>query len=91
MNNTYHGQVRQMWGVDQTKIVGGTIYFSFTKIGTSIQNAPEEIWFLSSKNLLSEKDPAKIQWQLLPEGDHGILPPGILLVVVEWALMFCVH
>ena len=68
-----------MWGVDQVKTIDGTdsVAFGFTKIGTYVQNAPQELWFLRSDNLLTEKNASKVTWKLLPEGDHGILPPGV--------------
>jgi hypothetical protein len=56
---------------------GRTAIVGFTKIGTYVQNAPEELWFLASDNLLADPaDPADIKWRLLPDGDHGLLPPG---------------
>ena len=65
-----------MWTVDQVKTVGSTVYFAFTKIGTYAQSPPEEVWFMSSSNLMTESDPSLITWVLLPEGDHGLAPPG---------------
>lgn len=47
------------------------------QIGGYVQNAPQELWFLASDNLLTETNASKIRWTLLPEGDHGILPPGV--------------
>jgi hypothetical protein len=61
---------------DQTKVRNGTAFFAFTKIGTYTQNPPQEGWFLSSSNLLTETDAAKVTWQLLPDGDHGAAPIG---------------
>ena len=43
-----------------------------------VQNAPQELFFLASDNLLSDPaDAAEIKWRLLPDGDHGLLPPVI--------------
>ncbi len=32
-------------------------------------------WLYRSDNLLTERDPAKLRWNLWPEGDHGIRSP----------------
>ena len=42
-----------MWTVDQIKVRNGVVYFAFTKIGRFVQNPPEEIYILSSHNLLT--------------------------------------
>lgn len=75
--NPFNGSVKLMWCVDQVKTVGDSIVYGFTKIGNPIQNAPQELWFMSSDNLLTEKNASKISWKLLPEGEHGVLPPGV--------------
>ena len=72
--NEWHGSVRVMWTVDQLKVRDGTAYFAFTKIGKYILGPPEEMWVMASDNLLSEPDPARVRWRLLPDGDHGIRP-----------------
>ena len=41
-----------------------------------MQNAPQELFFLISPNLLTAESPEDITWELAPQGDHGILPPG---------------
>eukprot|EP00941_MAST-03F_sp_MAST-3F-sp1_P001473 g1473.t1 len=77
--NSFHGKTNIMWTVDQVKVRNGTVYFAFTKIKTSPINPlvpPEEIFILASSNLLTEKDPEKVKWRLLPEGDHGIRAPA---------------
>jgi len=75
--NTFHGHVRIMWTVDQIKVRDGVVYFAFTKIGRYVQNPPEEVFILSSPNLLTEPDASKVTWRLLPDGDHGIAAPAI--------------
>eukprot|EP00947_MAST-08B_sp_MAST-8B-sp1_P002132 g2132.t1 len=78
-NNSFAGKVKQMWCVDQTKVVGGTTYVAFTKIGSYIQNPPEEVFILSSPNLLTDgvANASAATWNLLPDGDVGLLPPGV--------------
>eukprot|EP00041_Stephanoeca_diplocostata_P023605 m.582544 g.582544 ORF g.582544 m.582544 type:complete len:792 (-) comp22337_c1_seq16:1784-4159(-) len=83
-NNSWDGKVKIMWNVDQVKTVAQQAdssqrwaVYGFTKIGHYVQNAPQELWFMASKNLLTETDASKVEWELLPTGDHGILPPGV--------------
>ena len=85
MNNSFAGRVKLMWTVDQVKLIEGTaadpvdtVIFGFTKIGRYMLNPPEELWFLASDNLRSESDASKVAWRLLPDGDTGLLPPGVV-------------
>eukprot|EP00117_Sycon_ciliatum_P016700 scpid101160/ scgid0848/ len=76
-SNSFSGKVKIMWSVDQAKLdAHDTLYYSFTKIGVYPQNPPEEVWFLASENIMTERDVSKVTWKLLPDGDHGIPPPG---------------
>lgn len=70
--------VQIMWNVDLVKTMtdGKTAIVGFTKIGTYVQNAPQELFFLTSPNLFSEPNASKISWGLVPKGEHGVLPPG---------------
>ena len=77
-NNSYHGKTRIMWSVDQVKVRNGTSYHAFTKIGSLLQAPPEEVWILSSPNLLSDPPIGDVTWNLLPNGPTGILAPGAL-------------
>ena len=67
-----------MWNVDLVKVMndGTTAIVGFTKIGTYVQNAPQELFYLTSPNLFSEPNASKISWGLVPNGEHGVLPPG---------------
>ena len=78
-HNSWNGKVKTMWCVDQVKRIDGTstVIYGFTKIGAYVQNAPQELWFMSSSNLLTERNASKITWNLYPDGDHGLLPPGV--------------
>ena len=73
--NEFHGAVKEMWTVDQTKIRNGVAYFAFTKIGHYLLAPPEELWVLASRNILTERNASKVRWELLPDGDHGVPPP----------------
>eukprot|EP00040_Diaphanoeca_grandis_P019268 m.101663 g.101663 ORF g.101663 m.101663 type:complete len:791 (+) comp27342_c0_seq1:36-2408(+) len=74
--NEWGGNVTIMWTVDTLKVRGGVVYFAFTKIGKYLLGPPEELFVMSSSNLLTARDPDEITWELLPEGDHGIKPVG---------------
>ena len=76
-NNTFQGMTQIFWSVDQIKTTrNGSSLMAYTKIGTYMQNPPEESFFVTSPNVLTEKDPLAIIWNLFPDGDHGIMPIG---------------
>jgi len=84
LHNTFRSSknmtTRIMWTVDHVKIRNKTAYFAFTKIGTYVQNPPEEIFVISSSDLLGplgmENDLSKVSWSMLPENeDHGVRCP----------------
>ncbi len=66
--------VQMFWGICKPQKVGTDVYFSFTKLGKYFMENGEG-WVLRSANILSERDPAKIAWELLPEGEAGIRNP----------------
>ena len=70
MHNSWAGSVKTMWCVDQVKVIDHTTtaIYGFTKIGTYVQNAPQELWFMASDNLLTERNASKIRWKLFPDG-----------------------
>ena len=71
-----NGTTKIMWTTDQAKIRAGKVFIGFTKIGVYPQGPPEEGFILESANILTERDPAKVSWNLLPGGDHGLSPIG---------------
>ena len=66
--------VQMFWGICKPIIVGETVYFSFTKLGRYFLDDGEG-WLFRSDNILTERDPEKIHWEMLPEGEHGIRHP----------------
>jgi hypothetical protein len=72
--NDWQGKVQMFWGIDKPKVVGRDVLFAFTKLRRH-QLIDGEGWFYRSDNLLVEPDPAKVRWQMLPEGDHGLRAP----------------
>lgn len=66
-----------MWEVDHIKrMPNNAVLLAFTKIGTYAVAPPEEIYILYSPNLLTEEDPHKVTWQMLPNRTHGVEAPN---------------
>jgi hypothetical protein len=76
-NNT-KGEVLFFWGVGKPIVHQGSMITGFAKVGrwgipgTMIES---QGCFLKSANILTERDPAKIQWELLPDGEEGLRAP----------------
>ncbi len=72
--NNWQGKVQIFWGIDKPKVVGSDVMFAFTKLGRYMLTNGEG-WLYRSDNILTESDIAKINWELLPEGERGIRMP----------------
>ncbi|CAN5863284.1 hypothetical protein BH23PLA1_BH23PLA1_10280 [soil metagenome] len=78
LENNFGGEVLFFWGVGKPIIAGDSAYFGFAKVGkwglpgTMVRSQGV---FFKSDNLLTEPDPSKIRWELLPEGDEGLRAP----------------
>ncbi|MFB3829082.1 MAG: exo-alpha-sialidase [Bryobacteraceae bacterium] len=76
--NNYGGRVLFFWGVGKPIITGKSAIFGFAKVGkwgnpgTMVES---QGCFLRSDNILAERDPRKIRWELLPDGDEGLRAP----------------
>ncbi len=69
------GQIVTMfWGICKPIAVDGTVFFSFSKLHDYFL-IDSEGWLFRSDNILTERDPAKIHWAMLPEGEKGIRHP----------------
>jgi len=66
--------VHHFWSICKPIVVGDVVYFSFTKLGRYFLEDGEG-WVFRSDNVLTEKDPAKIRWRMLPVGEAGIKHP----------------
>ena len=95
--NQWGGQVQIFWGIDKPTVSNGSVYFAFTKLGRYMLEMGEG-WIISSDNILTEPDPDKINFKLLPEGDKGIRNPAFGSVQEEFNLvplagntLFCVN
>ena len=69
--NDWQGKVIIFWGISKPLVAGPEVFFSFTKLGKYMLDDGEG-WLYRSDNLLTETDPGKIRWQMLPDGEHGI-------------------
>ena len=72
--NQWKGKVQIFWGIDKPKVSDDGVRFAFTKLGRYMLDNGEG-WMLHSDNILTEQDPEKINWTLLPDGEHGIRLP----------------
>lgn len=66
--------VQMFWGICKPRVAGNDVFIPFTKLGKYFLEEGEG-WVLHSDNILAERDPEKIRWELLPEGEHGIRHP----------------
>ena len=76
--NVYGGKIKFFWNVGKPFVLNNSAYVPIHKVGgfgegffTSNEGA-----LLVSDNLLSEKDPKKIRWETLPEGEIGLRTPA---------------
>jgi len=79
LSNTYGGVLCFFWNVGKPFILGGAAFVSLHKVGAMGAGffAQSEGALLKSANLLTERDPARITWETLPDGDVGLrTPPG---------------
>jgi len=84
--NPYGGKLRFFWNVGKPFIHDGAAYCSLHKVGRFGQGGfvRSEGVLLRSENILTERDPEKITWETLPDGETGLrTPPGGGLVAEE--------
>jgi hypothetical protein len=83
---TIGGKTSQMfWSVSKPRVVKDNVYISFSKHTEHWMNFGDG-WVFHSNNVLNEKEPEKIRWELLPEGDYGIRNPEFGSVLEEHIL-----
>jgi hypothetical protein len=76
--NAYGGKVRFFWNVGKAFAHGGAGYVPLHKVGGFGDGffTSNEGVLLRSNNILTERDPEKIRWETLPDGDVGIRTPA---------------
>jgi len=76
--NAYGGKVVYFWGVGKPITTRHGAIFGFAKVGKWGDPGgmvTSQACFMHSRNILSEKNPEKIDWETLPEGDEGLRAP----------------
>lgn len=69
--NEFNGKVQMFWGIDKPHYLNGNVLFMFSKLGEFVQGQGEG-WLLLSDNLDIERNPNRINWKMLPEGEYGV-------------------
>jgi hypothetical protein len=76
--NQNRGAIMHFWGVGKPVLTPRYAIFGFAKFskwddpGGMVES---EGCFLRSDNILTERDPRKLVWKLLPDGDEGLRAP----------------
>ncbi len=70
-NNDWQGKLQMFWAIGTPAIVDGSAMFGFTKLGRYMLEDGEG-WFFRCDNLMTERDPGRLVWRMLPEGDRGL-------------------
>ena len=70
LTNQWGGEVQIFWGIDKPEISNGSMFFAFTKLGRYMLEMGEG-WIVRSDNILTERDPSKLQFDILPTGDNA--------------------
>lgn len=81
-DNNFGGQTLFFWGVSKPIIHKsghkGAVYWGWNRVtrwgvpGTLVRSQGH---FMRSDNLLTERDPKKLRWKILPDSDEGIRAP----------------
>jgi len=76
--NPFGGKILYFWNVGKPFTYKGAAYVSLHKVGGIGEGffTRSEGVLLKSANLLTERDPQKITWETLPEGDFGLRTPA---------------
>lgn len=74
-SNPWHGKQCHFWGIDKPVVADGAVFFAFTKLARWMP-AEGEGWVVASDNILTERNPSRIHFNLLPEGEKGIRNPA---------------
>ncbi|MGC8640560.1 MAG: LamG-like jellyroll fold domain-containing protein [Isosphaeraceae bacterium] len=78
-DNVYGGKLRFFWNVGRPLILGDAAILVLHKVGAMGDGffAQSEGAFIKSPNILTERDPSKIAFETLPDGEVGLrAPPG---------------
>jgi hypothetical protein len=76
--NAYGGKLMYFWGVGKPIVTRHGAMFGFAKVGkwgNPGGMVTSQGCVMQSANILTESDPKKLQWTMLPEGDEGLRSP----------------
>ncbi len=77
--NAWEGKLLYFWGVGKPIITRKReMIFGFAKVGKWGDPGgmvTSQGVFMKSSNILTERDPARLKWELLPEGEEGLRAP----------------
>ena len=76
--NNFGGKVMFFWGVGIPIIHRNAAYFGWAKVGRWGEPGvlvESQGQVMRSDNVLVERDPKKVRWQVLPDGDRGLRAP----------------
>lgn len=77
-DNNFGGKALFFWGVSKPIVHKGAVYWGWNRVtrwGTPGTLARSQGHFMRSDNLLTERDPRKLRWQILPDSDDGLRAP----------------
>ncbi len=76
--NPYQGKLKFFWNVGKAFAYKNAGYVPLHKVGGFGEGffTSSEGVLLRSDNILTESDPEKIRWKMLPDGDVGLRTPG---------------
>jgi hypothetical protein len=77
-DNAWEGKRMYFWGVGKPIVTRDGAAFGFAKVGKWGDPGgmvTSQGCFMHSSNILTEKDPKKLKWELLPDGDEGLRAP----------------
>ncbi|MEJ1973929.1 MAG: LamG-like jellyroll fold domain-containing protein [Lacunisphaera sp.] len=76
--NVYGGKLTFFWNVGRPIIVGHAAFLTLHKVGAMGAGfyAESEGALLTSRNILTERDPTRITFDTLPDGDIGLRAPA---------------
>jgi len=70
-SNDWKGDIQLFWGICKPQVAEHRVLFSFTKLGKYMLEQGEG-WVFASDDILQERDPDRLRWDLFPVGERGI-------------------
>lgn len=77
-DNNFGGETLFFWGVSKPIVHKGAVYWGWNRVtrwgwpGVLVRSQGH---FMRGENLLTERDPRRLRWQILPESDDGLRAP----------------